>query len=99
MGCAQRTLDRRGVLHGPPAAGGAASRVLEVGRIGFFRLLLRASSVTRWRAERELRTSDQIAFLRWLRFTLVRGAVFLVNQALEYVGLRRRGVTINTSLF
>ena len=27
------------------------------------------------------------------------GAVFLVNQAAEYVGLLRRGVTISSSLF
>lgn len=80
-------------------AGSAASHVLEVGRTGFFTLLLLASSVTLWRAERALRTSDQVSFLRWLRVTLLLGGVFLVNQALEYAGLLRRGVTINSNLF
>ncbi len=87
------------VFNRTAATGGSASRVLEVGRTGFFTLLLLASSVTLRRAERALRASDQIAFLRWLCFTLLLGAVFLVNQALEYVGLLRRGVTISSNLF
>src|SRR5205085_7711833 len=62
-------------------------------------LLLLASSVTLWRAERALQKKDRVSFLRWLRLTLLLGAVFLVNHALEYGGLLRRGVTINSNLF
>jgi heme/copper-type cytochrome/quinol oxidase subunit 3 len=79
--------------------GSSASRVLEVGRTGFFTILLLASSVTLWRAERALRGGDRLRFLRWLGFTLALGAIFLINQASEYVGLLRKGVTINSSLF
>jgi heme/copper-type cytochrome/quinol oxidase subunit 3 len=75
------------------------ARVLEVGRTGFFTLLLLASSVTLWRAERALRNSDQRGFLRWLGITLGLGGTFLVNQAAEYAGLLHRGVTISSSLF
>lgn len=80
-------------------AGSAGSHVLEIGRTGFFTVLLLASSITLWRAERALRRDNQTAFLTWLGVTLALGGVFLVNQALEYTGLLRRGVTINTSLF
>jgi len=87
------------VFNRTAAAGDSGSRMLEVGRTGFFTVLLLASSVTLWRAERGLRMSDQVAFLRWLGVTLLLGGVFLVNQALEYAGLLRRGVTINSNLF
>jgi heme/copper-type cytochrome/quinol oxidase subunit 3 len=87
------------VFNRTAGAGDSGSRLLEVERTGFFTFLLVASSVTLWRAERALRKSDQIAFLRWLRITLVLGSVFLVNQAFEYVGLLRHGISINSSLF
>jgi cytochrome c oxidase subunit 1/cytochrome c oxidase subunit I+III len=77
----------------------SAARFLEVGRTTLFTLLLLASSVTLWRAERALRDFDQQGFLRWLGATLGLGLLFLTNQAVEYVGLLRRGVTINSSLF
>jgi heme/copper-type cytochrome/quinol oxidase subunit 3 len=64
-----------------------------------FTVLLLASSVTLWRAERALRNSDRRGFLKWLRFTLVLGTIFLINQGAEYVGLVHRGVTISSSLF
>jgi cytochrome c oxidase subunit I len=81
------------------AAGDSGSSMLEVGRTGFFTVLLLSSSLTLWRAERAFRTNNQVSFLRWLRVTLLLGAVFLINQAFEYVGLLRRGVTINSNLF
>jgi len=73
--------------------------VLEAGRTAFFTFLLLASSVTLWRAERALRTSNRTPFLGWLGATLLLGTVFLINQAVEYAGLLRHGVTINSSLF
>jgi cytochrome c oxidase subunit I len=77
----------------------SSARVLEVGRTAVFTLLLLASSITLWRAERALRGSDRRGFLRWLGLTLGLGTVFLINQAAEYAGLLRRGVTISSSLF
>jgi cytochrome c oxidase subunit 1/cytochrome c oxidase subunit I+III len=80
-------------------AAGSGSRVLEVGRTGCFTVLLLASSLTLWNAERALRKGDRVSFLRWLCVTLLLGGVFLVNQVLEYVRLLHRGVTINSDLF
>jgi cytochrome c oxidase subunit 1/cytochrome c oxidase subunit I+III len=77
----------------------SAATVLEVGRSSVFTLLLLASSVTLWRAERALRNFDQTGFVRWLSATLGLGTLFLINQAAEYVGLIHRGVTISSSLF
>jgi cytochrome c oxidase subunit I len=79
--------------------GSSDSHVLETGRTGFFTILLLASSVTCWRAEQALRKGDRSGFLRWLGMTLALGGIFLVNQALEYAGLLRRGVTISSTLF
>jgi cytochrome c oxidase subunit 1/cytochrome c oxidase subunit I+III len=87
------------VFNRPVGAGDSGVRLLEVGRTGFFTLLLLASSATLWRAERALRKNDQNAFMRWLCITLMLGAVFLINQAFEYIGLLRHGVSINSSLF
>src|SRR5882724_924070 len=77
----------------------SAARVLEVGRTTVFTLLLLASSITLWRAERALRNFNQDGFLRWLSATLGLGILFLINQGAEYVGLLHRGVTISSSLF
>ena len=77
----------------------SAAHVLEIGRTALFTLLLLASSVTLWRAERALRVYDQDGFLKWLGLTLGLGAVFLINQGVEYAGLLHRGVTISSSLF
>jgi heme/copper-type cytochrome/quinol oxidase subunit 3 len=77
----------------------APARVLEVGRTALFTIMLLASSVTLWRAERALRNDDRQGFLKWLGLTLGLGAVFLVNQAGEYAGLLRRGVNISSSMF
>jgi heme/copper-type cytochrome/quinol oxidase subunit 3 len=61
--------------------------------------VLLSSSVTLWLAERGLRNADHSSFLKWLGVTLALGAVFLINQGAEYVGLLRRGVTISSSMF
>ncbi|MGA2232174.1 MAG: cytochrome c oxidase subunit 3, partial [Tepidisphaeraceae bacterium] len=75
------------------------AHVLDVSRTGVFTFLLLASSVTLWRAEHALRNSNRQAFVNWLGLTLALGAVFLVNQGIEYAGLLRNGVTISSSLF
>src|SRR5258706_7629418 len=87
------------VFNRTAGTGNAASRGLEVGRTGFFTILLLASSVTLSRAERALLDGGRLRFLKWLRFTLALGGIFLINQASEYIGLLRKGVTINSSLF
>ncbi len=81
------------------SAAHASSDVLEIGRTSIFTVLLLASSVTLWLAERALRASDRKAFLKWLGITLALGGVFLINQGAEYAGLLHRGVTISSSLF
>jgi cytochrome c oxidase subunit 1/cytochrome c oxidase subunit I+III len=87
------------VVFNRTAAQSSSGRVLEIGRTAFFTFLLLSSSVTLWIAERALRNSDRQRFLKWLGITLALGAVFLINQGLEYASLLRRGVTINSSLF
>jgi heme/copper-type cytochrome/quinol oxidase subunit 3 len=90
--CAYVVFNHAGVANSP-------ARVLEVGRTAVFTILLLSSSVTLWLAERGLRNADQSSFLKWLGVTLALGAVFLINQGVEYVGLLRRGVTISSSMF
>jgi cytochrome c oxidase subunit 1/cytochrome c oxidase subunit I+III len=77
----------------------SAARVLDAGRTALFTIVLLASSVTLWRAERALRVYNRAGFLKWLGITLALGGVFLVNQAIEYAGLFHRGITISSSLF
>ena len=63
-----------------------ADVTLDTARAGVFTVLLVASSYTMRRAERDVHagTGSPVA---WLAATVVLGAVFLVNQALEYASL------------
>ncbi len=86
------------VLHGSGSGPGAAGS-LDVGRTFVFSLFLFASSFTWWRAERRLRGGDRVGFALLLNLTVVLGIVFLSGQAVEWVGLIRRGVVASRDPF
>jgi cytochrome c oxidase subunit I len=81
------------------ASGPTASNALNVGRTGAFTACLLASSGTLWLSERCLDRKQHDAAARWLFLTIGLGAVFLVGQGSEYLGLYRRGITVATNLF
>ena len=87
------------VFNRTPQNASSGSRVLDAGRTGFFTVILLASSIMCWLAERALRRSNRRSFLKWLGINLALGGVFLINQAFEYVGLLHRGVTIDGTMF
>ncbi len=70
-----------------------AGNSLSVLRAAMLTAILLTSSLTVVLAERSGRRR------LWLGITLLLGAIFLVGQGLEYAGLLRNGVTINSSLF
>jgi heme/copper-type cytochrome/quinol oxidase subunit 3 len=72
---------------------------LDVPRTAFFTACLLASSLTLWRAEKGYARRDRAALARWLIATVALGAAFVVGQAVEYWGLFKRGVVIDTNLF
>src|SRR5207248_2120087 len=71
---------------------------LNAARTGIFSIFLFASSATMMMASRSYRAKSSGAF-GWLIATVVLGAIFLFEQAREYVGLYSSGVTANSSLF
>jgi heme/copper-type cytochrome/quinol oxidase subunit 3 len=84
----------------PQAHGGpTAASVLDVKKTGIFTAFLLASSGTLWVAERAVHKRDHGATVRWLVLTIVLGAVFLVGQANEYLGLFRSGVSLTSNLW
>jgi cytochrome c oxidase subunit I+III len=84
---------------GGAATGPSASSVLDVRRTGIFTGCLFASSLTLWMSEKNLEREAHGAAARWLFATIALGAVFLVGQGSEYLGLFHRGVGAATNLF
>jgi cytochrome c oxidase subunit 1/cytochrome c oxidase subunit I+III len=82
-----------------PGPGPTATSSLNLPRTAFFTACLLASSLTLWRAEKGCERRDRGALLRWLVATIALGGVFIVGQAVEYSGLFRRGLTVDTNLF
>ncbi|HEY8088409.1 MAG TPA: cbb3-type cytochrome c oxidase subunit I, partial [Polyangiaceae bacterium] len=80
-------------------AGPSAASVLDVRKTGIFTACLLASSLTLWLAERSQHRNDHAGAARWLVATIGLGAVFLVGQGVEYLGLFERGVGVATNLF
>jgi heme/copper-type cytochrome/quinol oxidase subunit 3 len=72
---------------------------LDIGLTAIFTVLLLASSVTIWLAERSQRRGQPAAMRGWLFATIALGAVFLAGQGLEYAKLIAEGVTISANLF
>jgi cytochrome c oxidase subunit 1/cytochrome c oxidase subunit I+III len=84
---------------GEQAEGPTASSALDVPRTGVFTLILLASSLTFWIAERCLRRASMSAFKIWLAVTILLGCAFIGGQIWEYTGLIQSGTTINRNLF
>jgi cytochrome c oxidase subunit 1/cytochrome c oxidase subunit I+III len=86
--------------YGPAApAGPSAAGVLDVKKTAIFTACLFASSFTLWLAERSAHRNDHAGSARWLVATIGLGAVFLVGQGTEYLGLFNRGIGVATNLF
>jgi heme/copper-type cytochrome/quinol oxidase subunit 3 len=66
---------------------------------GLFTILLLASSLTFWRAERAHAAGHNLRSLVWLGLTIALGIGFLAGQASEYARLLHSGVVFETNLF
>jgi cytochrome c oxidase subunit 1/cytochrome c oxidase subunit I+III len=75
------------------------ARLLDVPKTGAFTACLLASSGTLWMSERELEHDRNARAVGWLALTVALGAVFMVGQAGEYLGLFQKGVGVATNLF
>jgi cytochrome c oxidase subunit 1/cytochrome c oxidase subunit I+III len=75
------------------------SRLLDVPKTGAFTACLLASSGTLWLSERALDRDRNPMAVAWLAVTIALGAVFMVGQAGEYLGLFHKGVGVATNLF
>src|SRR5579862_2381275 len=78
---------------------GPGPKELDLLKTGLFSLCLFASSFTLWRSEVGEHNRDNGSMIRWLAATLVLGGVFIIGQGLEYWGLFKSGVAVNTNLF
>jgi heme/copper-type cytochrome/quinol oxidase subunit 3 len=86
-------------FHLLPASGPSAANSLDPLRTLAFSICLFASSATVHRAGRSFRLGRREGVRMWLALTVVLGAVFLVGQSIEYLGLFARGVTVSSNLF
>ena len=86
-------------FHTLPAGGPTAAGVLNLSRTSLYSVLLFSSSVTMALAARGYRNSNRGSLVGWLLATIALGAIFLVGQALEYIGLYRAGVVLERNLF
>jgi heme/copper-type cytochrome/quinol oxidase subunit 3 len=64
-----------------------------------FSLCLFGSSYTIWRAETSLDQGNLRRMKGWLAATILLGGIFIGGQGLEYWGLFKSGVTVNSNLF
>lgn len=85
--------------HSPANPAGAGPGVLDVPHTAAFTACLLASSLTVWLAGRSLKRDRQWATQLWLAATVVLGAIFLVGQGTEYLGLIDKHVTIDRDVF
>ena len=72
---------------------------LDVHKTGIFTACLLASSGTLWLSERALDKQRHGQSVGWLAATIGLGAVFMVGQAGEYLGLFHAGICVATNLF
>jgi heme/copper-type cytochrome/quinol oxidase subunit 3 len=86
-------------FHSRPADGPSAANSLNVMRTLMFSICLFLSSGTIHLAARSFRMGDRSGVSRWLALTLALGAIFLLGQTREYLGLFAHSVTISTNLF
>jgi len=86
-------------LAGQEPVGPSSSNVLDVKKTAAFTACLFASSGTLWLSERSLHKDQTRPAAVWLVLTIGLGAVFMVGQGAEYLGLYQRGVGVATNLF
>jgi cytochrome c oxidase subunit I len=82
-----------------PQPGPNSKNTLDLFKTGIFSICLFASSFTLWRSEVAQRNKNHGGMLTWLGFTIALGAVFIIGQGMEYWGLWKSGVHINTNHF
>ena len=88
------------VFNSSPENNGPNSQsVLEPVRVAVISSLLLLSSLTCWLAERALHRGNTKRFKQMVLATIGLGVAFLGGQIVEYVGLMRQGVTMQTNLF
>ncbi|HEY9712168.1 MAG TPA: cbb3-type cytochrome c oxidase subunit I, partial [Chroococcales cyanobacterium] len=79
--------------------GQVAATLLDPVKTGAFSVALVLSSVTLWFAEKSRDKTSQTAFKFWLSVTILLGGTFLAGQAIEYVHLFKKNMTIAHGLF
>jgi heme/copper-type cytochrome/quinol oxidase subunit 3 len=79
--------------------GPTAASVLDLRTAGIYTACLLGSSFTLWCSERALRRGAHAASSRWLAATIALGAIFMIGQGREYLGLWQSGVTLSSNLF
>lgn len=72
---------------------------LDIKTTGVFSLLLFSSSFTYWRAEANYHKGDMKWLQLWLIATIILGAVFLIGQGKEYLGLLNSHISVSSSIF
>jgi len=77
----------------------SVSSSLDPRTTALFTVLLLASSLTLWRAERSAERARQGRLRAWLLATVLLGAAFLIGQGREYLVLLSNGVTVDRNLF
>ena len=82
-----------------PSQGPSAAGSLDPLRTLGFSIALFLSSATIHQAGRNFRAGRGRSVGVWLALTVILGAVFLVGQAREYIGLIAREITVSTDLF
>jgi len=75
----------RAITAGPWPPEGA--EIPEIARALTFTVLLVASSGTMQMAVRAIARDNKVAFKRWVVFTVILGAAFVINQGLEWQSL------------
>ncbi len=84
---------------GATARGANAANSLDPQRTLVFTICLIASSGALWIAERRLAAARKTAFRFWLVVTILLGGVFILGQAIEYIGLISKSITPARNLF
>ncbi len=72
---------------------------LNIRSTGIFSVLLFSSSFTFWMAEVNYKKGKITLLKFWLLFTILLGAVFLIGQGREYLGLLNNHVSLSSSIF
>jgi len=72
---------------------------LDAMRTGIFTLFLVGSSVTLIFGKRALKKGNDQTFKLFMALTILLGAVFMVGQITEYIGLYHKQITLNKDVF